>query len=96
MAVDRRYLRGVPRVCNSKQGYFLHSNSYQKEVIGSYFGAFPQRLVYMIELPENFVTGLVTNANSQITNFSDLLLLIMGVLLAVTVIGALIAMLTHR
>jgi len=44
----------------------------------------------MIELPTNFVSGLVTNANTQIANFTPLLLVILGVALSLMAIGALI------
>jgi hypothetical protein len=45
----------------------------------------------MIELPIDFVTDLVENANTQIGNFSPLLLLIMGLALALIAVGALIS-----
>jgi len=45
----------------------------------------------MIELPTNFVTSLIANANTQIANFSPLLLTIMGLLLALLAVGALIS-----
>lgn len=44
----------------------------------------------MIQLPTNFVTDLVSNANTQIANFSPLLLVILGVALSLMAIGALI------
>ena len=44
----------------------------------------------MVELPVNFVTDLITNANTQIANFSPLLLLILGLALSLMAIGALI------
>lgn len=44
----------------------------------------------MIELPLDFVTDLTANANTQIANFSPLLLLIMGLAVALLAIGALI------
>jgi len=50
----------------------------------------------MIELPENFVTDLTTNANTQIGNFSPLLLLIMGLALALIAVGALISFVKHK
>ncbi len=50
----------------------------------------------MIELPTDFVANLTTNANTQIGNFSPLLLLVMGLLLALIAIGALIGFLTHK
>lgn len=50
----------------------------------------------MIELPTDFIADLTSNANTQITNFSPLLLLIMGILLALAVVGALVSMITHR
>lgn len=50
----------------------------------------------MIELPLDFVPDLVSNANTQIANFSPLLLLIMGLLLALLAIGALIYMTKHK
>ena len=45
----------------------------------------------MIELPVDFTTDLVANANTQIGNFSPLLLLIMGLALALIAVGALIS-----
>lgn len=45
----------------------------------------------MIELPVNFVTDLISNANTQIANFSPLLLLVMGLGLALIAVGALIS-----
>jgi len=50
----------------------------------------------MIELPVDFVSDLIANANTQIANFSPLLLLVMGLLLALLAIGALIAMTKHK
>jgi len=50
----------------------------------------------MIELPVDFVTDLTTNANTQIANFSPLLLLIMGLALALLAVGALIRFVNHR
>lgn len=50
----------------------------------------------MIELPLNFVTDLTASANTQVSNFSPLLVLVMGILLAVAVVGALVAMVTHK
>lgn len=50
----------------------------------------------MIELPVDFVTDLVANANTQIANFSPLLLMIMGLLLALLAIGALVSFINHR
>lgn len=50
----------------------------------------------MIELPLNFVSDLTASANTQIANFSPLLLLIMGVMLALVAVGALISFLMHR
>lgn len=50
----------------------------------------------MITLPTNFVTDLLSNANTQITNFSPLLTLVMGLLLALLAIGALISFVRHR
>jgi len=50
----------------------------------------------MIELPGTFVTDLVTNANTQIANFSPLLLLIMGLALALIAVGALISFVKSR
>jgi len=49
----------------------------------------------MIELPAGFVSDLTTNANTQISNFSPMLLLIMGLLLALIAVGALISFLTR-
>jgi len=45
----------------------------------------------MIELPTDFTTNLITNANAQIANFSPVLLLIMGLALALIAVGALIS-----
>jgi hypothetical protein len=50
----------------------------------------------MIELPTNFVTNLTANANAQIANFSPLLLLIMGLLLALLAIGAIISFVNRK
>jgi hypothetical protein len=47
----------------------------------------------MIELPVDFTTDLVVNANTQIANFSPVLLLIMGLALALVAVGALISFL---
>jgi len=47
----------------------------------------------MIELPANFVTDLTTSANTQIAEFSPLLLLILGILLALFALRALISFL---
>lgn len=44
----------------------------------------------MVELPNTFVDDLISNANTQIANFSDVLLLILGMSLALFAIGALI------
>lgn len=51
---------------------------------------------HMIELPVDFVTDLITNANTQISNFSPLLLLIMGLGLALIAVGALISFVKHK
>jgi hypothetical protein len=50
----------------------------------------------MIELPTGFIAGLTANANTQIANFSPLILLIMGLLLALTAVGALISFINRR
>jgi uncharacterized membrane protein len=50
----------------------------------------------MIELPANFTTNLIANANEQIANFSPLLLLIMGLALALIAVGALISFVKNR
>lgn len=50
----------------------------------------------MIELPANFITNLTANANTQIANFSPLLLLVMGLLLALLAIGALISFVNKK
>jgi len=50
----------------------------------------------MIELPVDFITDLTENANTQIANFSPLLLLVMGILLALLAIGALISFVNKR
>lgn len=50
----------------------------------------------MIELPTGFTADLVANANTQIANFSPLLLLIMGLLLALLALGALISFIKSR
>lgn len=50
----------------------------------------------MIELPVNFVANLTANANTQIANFSPLLLLIMGLLLALLAIAALVKMISKQ
>ena len=44
----------------------------------------------MITLPGTFVSDLIANANTQISNFSPLLTTILGLLLAIVAIGALI------
>lgn len=46
----------------------------------------------MIELPTNFATNLTAKATEQISNFSDVLLIVIGLLLTVMAIGALINM----
>lgn len=50
----------------------------------------------MIELPTDFITDLTANANTQIANFSPLLLLIMGLLLALLAVGALISFVNKK
>lgn len=52
--------------------------------------------VYMIELPSNFTSSLIANANDQIANFSPLLLLIMGLMLALIAVGALISFVKNK
>jgi uncharacterized membrane protein len=49
----------------------------------------------MIELPTGFVTTLTANANEQIANFSGVLTLVIGLLLAILAIGALIRFFRH-
>jgi len=44
----------------------------------------------MIELPVNFVTDLLTNANTQIANFAPFLVVIIGLALSLLVVGAII------
>lgn len=44
----------------------------------------------MIELPAGFVTAIASSTNTQIANFSPIVVLIMGLLLAVVAIGFLI------
>lgn len=50
----------------------------------------------MIELPVDFVTNLTANANTQIANFSPLILLVMGLLLALLAVGALISFVNRK
>lgn len=50
----------------------------------------------MIELPINFVTDLIANANTQIANFSPLILLIMGLGLSLIAVGALVSFVRHK
>jgi len=50
----------------------------------------------MIELPVNFIADLTANANTQIANFSPLLLLVMGLLLALLAVGALISFVNKK
>lgn len=50
----------------------------------------------MIELPVDFTTNLIANANEQIANFSPLLLLIMGIALALLAVGGLISFVKNR
>jgi len=50
----------------------------------------------MIELPVNFTTDLIANANTQIANFSPVLLLIMGLALALIAVGSLITMIKPK
>jgi len=50
----------------------------------------------MIELPTGFIASLTANANTQIANFSPLLLLVMGLLLALLAIGALISFVNKK
>jgi hypothetical protein len=50
----------------------------------------------MIELPIDFTTDLITNANTQIGNFSPLILLIMGLGLALIAVGALISFIKNK
>jgi hypothetical protein len=47
----------------------------------------------MIELPTDFITNLTASANAQIAEFSPLLLLILGILLALFALRALISFL---
>lgn len=56
----------------------------------------PSNLLFMIQLPNDFVTNLIANANTQIANFSPLLLLIMGLALALIAVGALISFVKNR
>jgi hypothetical protein len=44
----------------------------------------------MIELPVDFTTDLIANANEQIANFSPVLLVILGISLSLLAIGAII------
>lgn len=44
----------------------------------------------MIELPPNFASGLATSTTAQIGQFSGVLNLVIGLLLAVSVIGLMI------
>lgn len=44
----------------------------------------------MIELPVNFTSDLIANANEQIANFSPVLLVILGISLSLLAIGAII------
>lgn len=50
----------------------------------------------MIELPVDFISNLTASANTQISNFSPLLIMIMGLLLALLAIGALISFLHNK
>jgi len=53
-------------------------------------------LAVMIELPLGFTDSLIANANTQIANFSPLLLLIMGLALALIAVGSLISFVKHK
>lgn len=44
----------------------------------------------MIELPVDFTSDLIANANEQIANFSPVLLVILGISLSLLAIGAII------
>lgn len=50
----------------------------------------------MFALPENFVSGISTNATSAISALAPYTTLIIGVLLAVLVISVLIGALSHH
>lgn len=50
----------------------------------------------MIELPANFVTDLVTNTTDQLSNLSSYTTTIMGILLALLLIGGLVALIRHH
>jgi len=49
----------------------------------------------MIELPVDFGTDLSAAASTQIANFSDVLLIVMGLLLSLLAVGALIRFFRH-
>jgi hypothetical protein len=49
----------------------------------------------MIQLPSGFTTNLITNVNTQIANFSELILMVIGLLLALLAVGALIRFFRH-
>jgi len=50
----------------------------------------------MIELPAGFVADLITNANTQIANFSGYITLVIGLLLALLAVGAIISFVRHH
>ena len=62
---------------------------------GSPHTAFADATTSMIALPAGFTSDLTAAANQQISNFSPLLLLILGLLLALVAVGALISFLTR-
>lgn len=49
-----------------------------------------------ISLPDNFASGVASTSNSTIVGLASYSELIIGVLLAVVVIGAIVAMLRHH
>lgn len=56
----------------------------------------PLPLATMIELPIGFTTNLASSASEQISNFSPLITLIMGLLLALVAVGALIGFINRK
>jgi hypothetical protein len=50
----------------------------------------------MIELPDDFVTGMMSNATSILTEFSPLVYTIVGVILGVVILELIIGAIRHK
>jgi hypothetical protein len=50
----------------------------------------------MITLPNHYVSDFVTNATTQFANFSGITTTLIGIMLALLLVGGLVSLIRHR